>query len=105
MTEKGEYDVLRLIEHNQVCYISSGCIRGMPLMGWLKYHRVMKKQEFVRMVRLLARQLEKPARPSTAQILQAALLDEEASDFLTTGAPIDTKALLSSLKDMEEDDA
>ena len=59
MTEKGEYDVLRLIEHNQVCYISSGCIRGTPLMGWLKYHRVMKKQEFVRMVRLLARQLEK----------------------------------------------
>lgn len=56
-------------------------------------------------MRHLARQLEKPARPSTAQILQAALLDEEASDFLTTGAPIDTKALLSSLKDMEEDDA
>ena len=59
MTEKGEYDVLRLIEHNQVCYISSGCIRGTPLMGWLKYHRVMKKQEFVRMVRLLVRQLDK----------------------------------------------
>ena len=56
-------------------------------------------------MRHLARHLEKPARPSTAQILQAALLDEEASDFLSTGTPIDTKALLSSLKDMEEADA
>ncbi len=55
-------------------------------------------------MRHLARQLEKPARPSTAQILQAGLLDEEASYFLASGNPIDTKALMSSLKDMEESD-
>lgn len=58
MAEKGEYDVLRLIEHNQVCYISSGCIRGTPLVRWLKYHRSMNKEDFIRMVRLLAKQLD-----------------------------------------------
>ncbi len=58
MAEKGEYDVLRLIEHNQVCYISSGCIRGTLLTRWLKYHRSMDKREFIRMVRLLVKQLD-----------------------------------------------
>ena len=58
MAEKGEYDVLRLIQHNQVCYISSGCIRGAPMINWLKYHQGMPKEEFMRIIRLLAKQLD-----------------------------------------------
>ena len=52
-----EYDVLRLIEHNQSCYISSGCVRGRPLIQWLKYHRSMEKQELFQKIAALAKQL------------------------------------------------
>ena len=36
MASKEEYDVLRLIEHGQTCYISSECDEGRVLAGWLK---------------------------------------------------------------------
>ncbi len=57
MAVKEEYDVLRLIEHNQVCYISSEYIRGAPLPRWIKYHPGMKKEELFRMISDIAKQL------------------------------------------------
>ncbi|MCI9238797.1 hypothetical protein AALA13_05110 [Lachnospiraceae bacterium 50-23] len=56
MSREG-YDVLRLIEHNKVCYVSSEYVKGSPLLRWLKYHpQIAKETLFVwmhNMVRLL----------------------------------------------------
>lgn len=57
MAVKEEYDVLRLIEHNQVCYISSEYVRGAPLPRWLKYHPCVEKEELFRMIRDIVKQL------------------------------------------------
>lgn len=41
------FDVLRLIEHNRSCYVSSEFVQGSVLIQWLKYHpNVPKKQLF-----------------------------------------------------------
>ena len=37
MGEREGYEVLRLIEHNQKCYISSDYVEGKSLIQWLKY--------------------------------------------------------------------
>lgn len=57
--QKEEYDVLRLIEHNQVCYVSSECRRGCLLPRWLKYHPHMGKSELFAMIESIVKQLEK----------------------------------------------
>ena len=54
---KEEYDVLRLIEHNQACYISSEYVKGSPFFRWIKYHPCVEKEEFLRMVSDIVRQL------------------------------------------------
>ena len=47
MGEREGYEVLRLIEHNQKCYISSDYVEGKSLIQWLKYHpNLTKKQLF-----------------------------------------------------------
>lgn len=45
MQQKESYDVLRLIEHGQICYISSENVQGRTLARYLKYHPVMEKKE------------------------------------------------------------
>ena len=45
LQQKESYDVLRLIEHGQLCYISSENVQGKTLDRYLKYHPVMKKRE------------------------------------------------------------
>lgn len=57
MAVKEEYDVLRLIEHNQVCYISSEYVKGSPLPRWIKYHPCMEKEGLFRMISDIAKQL------------------------------------------------
>lgn len=57
MAVKEEYDVLRLIEHNQVCYISSEYVRGVPLPRWIKYHPCVEKGELFRMISDIVKQL------------------------------------------------
>ena len=57
MSVKEEYDVLRLIEHNQNCYISSECVRGESLPRWLKFHPHMKKEELFFFIAAIVRQL------------------------------------------------
>lgn len=57
MAAKEGYDVLRLIEHNQVCYVSSEYVRGKPLPRWLKYHPCVKKEELFKLIGDIAGQL------------------------------------------------
>ena len=57
MAVKEEYDVLRLIEHNQACYISSEYVKGSPLFRWIKYHPCVDKEQFFRMVSDIVSQL------------------------------------------------
>ena len=45
LQQKESYDVLRLIEHGQLCYISSENVQGKTLDRYLKYHPVIKKRE------------------------------------------------------------
>ena len=57
-TKEG-YDVLRLIEHDQVCYVSSEYVRGNPLPRWIKYHPCIEKGELFRMIGDIAGQLSR----------------------------------------------
>ena len=57
MRQKGSYDVLRLIEHGQICYISSENVQGKTLARHLKYHPVMKKSEIFTLLKEIAGQL------------------------------------------------
>lgn len=57
MASKQEYDVLRFIEHNQICHISSDVVEGYPLVQWLKFHPYMRKELFFQWVQSMARQL------------------------------------------------
>lgn len=56
MTES--YDVLRLIEHNRVCYVSSDNVKGNTLVQWLKYHPVVPKETLFQWVKEILRQLQ-----------------------------------------------
>lgn len=56
--QKEEYDVLRLIEHGQICYISSECQKGCLLPRWLKYHPEIEKRELFGMIEAIAKQLD-----------------------------------------------
>lgn len=52
------YDVLRLIEHNRNCYISSEYVEGKPLIRWLKYHPNLSKKQLFTWIHEMARQLD-----------------------------------------------
>lgn len=52
------YDVLRLIEHGQSCYVSADYVTGRPLIQWLKYHPNLSKEQLFSWIEGLARQLE-----------------------------------------------
>ena len=58
MQQKESYDVLRLIEHFQICYISSENVQGRTLARYLKYHPVMEKKEMFLLLKAIAEQLE-----------------------------------------------
>ena len=58
MQQKESYDVLRLIEHGQICYISSENVQGRTLARYLKYHPVMEKKELFLLLKAIAEQLE-----------------------------------------------
>jgi len=50
VTASKEYDVLRLIEHKQYCYVSTDCVKGKSLVGWIKYHPSMKKEQMIQWI-------------------------------------------------------
>lgn len=58
MTQREGYDVLRLIEHGQICYISSEYIQGMTLVRQLKQQTQISKQQLLLWVQEMTRQLE-----------------------------------------------
>lgn len=55
---KEEFDVLRLIEHNQACYVSSENVKGATLVRWLKYHPCMPKEQLFQWIQEIVKQLE-----------------------------------------------
>lgn len=57
MTPKEGYDVLRFIEHNQTCYVSSEYVKGSSLMRYLKYHPCMSKEQLFVWMRMMTKQL------------------------------------------------
>lgn len=57
MAEKEGYDVLRLIEHGQTCYISSEYAGGKVLAGWLKIHPNITKERLYLLIRDITNQL------------------------------------------------
>ena len=54
LQQKESYDVLRLIEHGQLCYISSENVQGKTLDRYLKYHPVIKKREIFLLLKEIA---------------------------------------------------
>ena len=52
-----EYDVLRLIEHNQICYVSSDRVKGSIMATWMKYHPTISKERLFRWIGQLVKQL------------------------------------------------
>jgi len=52
-----EYDVLRLIEHNRICYVSSDNVKGCPLVYWIKYHPYLSKKQMVQWIYAIIHQL------------------------------------------------
>ena len=59
MAVKEEYDVLKLIEHNHMCYVSSECVRGSSLPRWIKYHPCVSKKELFQIISEIVGQLSK----------------------------------------------
>lgn len=58
MNDVEGYDVLRLIDHNQRCYVSTDYVEGKPLVMWLKYHPNLTKEQLFLWIQEMARQLE-----------------------------------------------
>lgn len=57
MNTQKEYDVLRLIEHNRICYVSSDSVKGYPLVQWIKYHPYLEKEKMIRWIYNIIQQL------------------------------------------------
>lgn len=57
MSSKEGYDVLRLIEHGQSCYISSEYVKGCILAVWLRYHPNLSKDRLLEWIQDITRQL------------------------------------------------
>ena len=57
MNTQKEYDVLRLIEHNRICYVSSDNVKGCPLIYWIKYHPYLEKKQMIQWIYTIIRQL------------------------------------------------
>ena len=57
MNTQKEYDVLRLIEHNRICYVSSDNVRGCPLVYWIKYHPYVSKRQMIQWIYSIIHQL------------------------------------------------
>lgn len=57
MAQQEGYDVLRLIECGQICYVSSEYVRGKPLACWLKYHPNMTKEQLFSWITQMTKQL------------------------------------------------
>ena len=57
MNTQKDYDVLRLIEHNRICYVSSDNVKGAPLVYWIKYHPYLDKKQMIQWIYTIIQQL------------------------------------------------
>lgn len=57
LAAKEEFDVIRLIEHNKICYVSSEYVRGRSLPGWIKFHPCVEKEKLFQMIQDIVNQL------------------------------------------------
>lgn len=57
MNTQKDYDVLRLIEHNRICYVSSDNVKGWTLVQWIKYHPYLNKDQMIYWIYIIIRQL------------------------------------------------
>ena len=55
---KEGYDVLRLIEHGQICYVSSEHVYGMTLAQYLRQNPCVEKKQLFLWMQEITRQLE-----------------------------------------------
>lgn len=56
--KKEEYDVLRLIEHGKICYVSSEHVYGMTLVQYLQQNCYVEKEQLFLWMQEICRQLE-----------------------------------------------
>lgn len=55
--EVENYDIVRMIEHGKLCYVSADCVEGRQLIYWLKYHPHMSKHDLFAWMEELIRQI------------------------------------------------
>ncbi len=55
--KKEGFDILRLIEHGNICYISSEYLPGKQLIYWLKEGKILRKGELYQWIRDMVKQL------------------------------------------------
>lgn len=58
MKEKNGYDVLKLVMHNNRCYVSTDYVMGKPLIYWLKYHPDIPKELLYNWIREIVQSLD-----------------------------------------------
>lgn len=58
MKEKNGYDVLKLVMHNNRCYVSTDYVMGKPLIYWLKYHPDIPKELLYNWIREIIQSLD-----------------------------------------------
>ncbi len=92
MASMQEFDVLRLIEHGQTCYVSSDNVRGMQMVSWLKVHPDVDKETLFGWLQDIVRQLSQihkcRGQPCYQYVNPYSLIvtEEKAIYFLDTGA-------------------
>lgn len=58
MEERNEYDILKLVESQGRCYVSSACIQGSTLAAYLKYHPDLPREQLLDWMRQILHQLD-----------------------------------------------
>lgn len=59
MEQQAEYDVLKLVENQGRCYVSSDCVAGTPLAVWLKYHPTLPREQLTGWMRQILSELDR----------------------------------------------
>ncbi len=92
MASRDDFDVLRLIEHGQNCYISSDNVSGMQLACFLKTHPDVDKETLFQWIRDITKQLSQihkcRGQPSYQYVNPYSIVvtEEACVYFLDTGA-------------------
>ena len=59
MEHQTEYDILKLVENQGRCYVSSDCMPGMLLATCLKYRPSLPRDQLLAWMRQILQELEK----------------------------------------------